>query len=89
MERGQPLGKRDDALVQISAVHVEGGLLARHRLDDGGVAVPDAGHVVVHVDVAAAIGVVDVRALAADDVERLAIEERRASPQRLVSARHK
>ena len=50
----------DDAFVQVAAVDVQRRLLARHRLDDVRVGVTDAGHVVVHVDVAAAVGIEQV-----------------------------
>ena len=86
MERRQALGEGHDAFVQVAAVDVERGLLARHRLDDMGVGMTDAGHVVVHVDVAAAIGVEQVHALAADDVQRLVVEQRGAGSQRPVAA---
>ncbi len=76
----------DDAFVQVAAVHVERGLLARHRLDDVRVGMPDARHVVVHVDVAAARLVEQMHALAADDVQGLVVEQRRSGSQRPVSA---
>ena len=87
VQRRQPLGEGDDAFVQIAAVHVQRRLLTRHRLDHIGVGVTDAGHVVVHVDVTAAVGVVEVGAFAADDVQRRAVEQRRAGAQRLVATR--
>ena len=61
----------DDGFVQVAAVHVQRRLLACHRLDHTRVGVTDAGHVVVHVDVAAAVGIEQVAALAADDVQRI------------------
>ena len=79
MQGCQPLGEGDDALVQIAAVNVQRRLLAGNGLDDAGVGVPDAGHVVVHVDIGPAVDVEQTDALAADDVQRLAIEQRRAS----------
>ena len=81
VEGREALGEGDDAFVQIAAVDVERGLLARHRLDDMRVGMTDAGHVVVHVDVAAAVGIEQVDALAADDVQGRVVEQGRAGSQ--------
>ena len=47
---------------------------------------PDAGDVVVHVDVAAARRVEQIHALAADDVQGLVVEQGRTGSQRLLTA---
>ena len=82
MEGGEAFRQGDDPFVQVAAVDVERGLLARHRLDDVRIAMPDARHVVVHVDVAAARRVEQIHALAADDVQGLVVEQGRAGSQR-------
>ena len=41
----------------------------------------DAGHVVVHVDVTAAVGIEQVDALAPDNVQRRVVEQRGARPE--------
>ena len=86
MERRQALGEGHDAFVQVAAVDVERALLAGHRLDDSGVGVTDTGHVVVHVDVAAALGIEQVDALAPHDVQGRVVEQGRAGPQGAVAA---
>ena len=86
VERRDAFRQGDDAFVQVAAVHVERRLLARHRLDDVRVGMPDARHVVVHVDVAAARLVEQVHALAADDVQGLVVEQRRSGSQRPVAS---
>ena len=86
MQRHQSLGEADDAVVQVPAVHVQRGLLGRHGLCHAGIAVTHAGHVVVHVDVAAAVRVEELDALASHDVQRLGVEELRADAQRPVTS---
>ena len=85
MEPRDPFGELDNGFVQIPAVHVEGRLLGRHRLHYPGMGMADAGNVVVHVDVAAAAGIEQIGALAAHDVQRLAIEQRGAGAERPVA----
>jgi hypothetical protein len=86
MESREAFCEGDDPFVQIATVHVQRGLLAGHRLDDVRIGMPDARHVVVHVDVTAACFVEQIHALAADDVQGLVIEQRRSGSQRLVAA---
>ena len=82
----QALGEGHNTFVQVAAVHVERTLLTRHRLDDMRVGVTDAGDVVVHIDVAAAVGIEQVDTLAADDVQWRVVEQRGAGPQGPVAA---
>ena len=70
VQRREAFAEVDDGFVQVAAVDVQRRLLACHRLDHARVGVTDAGDVVVHVDVAAAVGVKQVDALAADDMQR-------------------
>jgi hypothetical protein len=77
----------ENALVQVAAVHVEGRRLLPHRFDHVRVGMPDAGHVVVHVDVALAVRVEQEHALAANDVQRLFVEERRTHPEHALPPR--
>ena len=78
----QPLGEDDDPLVQIAVVGVERGLLVGHGPDDSRMGVPDAGDVIVHVQVAPTVGVVEPHALAADEGEGVLVEQLRPGPQR-------
>ena len=73
----------DQALRADAARHFR---LTRHRLDDMRVGVTDAGDVVVHIDVAAAVGIEQVDTLAADDVQWRVVEQRGAGPQGPVAA---
>ena len=66
-------------------MHVEGRLLGRHRLDYPRMGMADTENVVVHVEVAAAVGIEQAGALPAHDVQRLAIEQRRAGAERPVA----
>jgi hypothetical protein len=72
--------------VQIAAVDVERALLTGHRLHDIGVGMTDTGDVVVHVDVAATLGVEQVHTLAPDDVQWRVVEQWGAGPQCVVAA---
>ncbi len=86
VQRGEAFAELDNGFVQVAAVDVQRRLLACHRLDHARVGVTDTGDVVVHVDVAAAVGVIQVAALAADDVQRVLVEQRGSGAQRAVAA---
>ena len=81
----EALGEADDAFVEVAAVHVQRGLLGGHRLGHAGVAMTHAGHVVVQVEVAAAVRVEEFHAVASHEVQRLGVEELRASAQRPIA----
>ena len=66
----------DHRSVQVARVRVQLRHLPRAGLDHARVAVADVGDVVDEVEVGAAVGVVEVRAATADDVQRLAIGQR-------------
>ena len=66
----------DHRSVQVARVRVQLRHLPRAGLDHARVAVADVGDVVDQVEVRAAVGVVEVRAAPADDVQRLAIGQR-------------
>ena len=85
-QRGQPLRIEHDAFVQVSRVRVEHRRLARDRLDDVRVTMTDVRDVVVRVEIAAAVGVVQPDAFAAHDVQRLVVEKRRAAPEHAKAA---
>ncbi len=74
----EPLGELDDRFVQIAAVGRQQPLLLRHSLHNPWVAVPDHGHVVVAVEVPPVVGVEQPDTLAADQVHRAGVEQRRA-----------
>ena len=74
----EPFGELDDRFVQIAAVGREQLLLLRHRLHDPWVAVPGHGHVVVAVEVPPVVGVEQPDTLAADEVHRAGVEQRRS-----------
>ena len=84
VEVRQAFGVVEDAFMQIAAVDVQRLRLCVHGLDDVGVAVADTGHVVVHIQVAAAFGVEQPDALPARDVERILVENRRPRSQKVV-----
>jgi hypothetical protein len=71
--------------MQIPAVNVDGGLLLRHGFDDGGIRMTDAGDIVVHVDIASSIAVVQVNTFATNDFQRCVIEQFRAGPKSAVT----
>ena len=74
---GEALGQADDVLMQIAGVDVQGRLLPSDGLGHPGVAVPHAGHVVVHVDISPALGVEEPGPLSPDDVQGRLIEQGR------------
>ena len=86
MQPSEAFAEVDDGFVQVATVNVQRRLLARHRLNHARVGVTDAGDVVVHIDVATAVGVIQVDALAADDVQRVLVEEWGSGTQRAVAA---
>ncbi len=63
-------------------------LLFAERLDDMRVAVPDVRHVVVHVEVAIAVGIKKPYTLAAHDVHGLVVEQAVSRAQELTAALH-
>jgi hypothetical protein len=67
--------------VKVSAVNVDRGLLLRHGFDDGGIGMTDARDVVVHVDIAPTVPVVQVHAFAPNDLEGLVVKQFRAGSQ--------
>ncbi len=75
VQRGEAFGEFDDTFVQVAAVDVQRGLLARHRLDHTRIRVTDARHVVVHVHVAAAVVIVHVNVGPADDMQRNIVKQ--------------
>ena len=60
--------------------------LAVHRLDDMGMAVTDAGHVIVHIKVAPPFIIVEPYPFAAYDVERSLIKDRRSIAKQAIAA---
>ena len=86
MKGCQALGEGHDAFMQVAAVDVERSLLPGHRLDDVGVGVTDTGHVVVHVEISAAVRIEQVDAFAPDDVQRRIVEQRGAGAECAVAA---
>ena len=86
VEAGEPLRVVHDTVVQVTTMHVEGRHLARHRLDHVRVTVTDARHIVVHVDVSAAIRPKQRHPLAAHDVHRFLIEQRGARSEKSIPA---
>ncbi|MNE87284.1 hypothetical protein D3C80_1844700 [compost metagenome] len=65
---------------------IQGRRLTVHRLDHAGVAVTDAGHVVVDVQVALAVGVEEPHTLAAHRVQRFVVEQRGLAAERALAA---
>jgi hypothetical protein len=86
MEFREAFPEPHDTVMKIPAVNVECSLLVRHRFDDGRIGVSDARHVVVHVDIAAPVSVVQIHTLAANDFEWFVVEKLRAGTQGKVPA---
>ena len=86
VEGSEALGVVQDAFVEVAAVDVEGLGLSLHRLDDVGVGVADAGDVVVEVEIAAAVSVVQPDPFAAHDVDGVLIESGDANAEEALAA---
>jgi acyl-CoA hydrolase len=86
VQAGESLGEGDDALVQVTAMSVQGGLLLGHGLDDRLVGMPDDRDIVVHVNVAPAVTIEKIGALTTDDLERLVVKEFCTGTEGLVPA---
>ena len=65
----------EHGLMQVARMRVEHGGLPRNRLDDLRMAVPDGCNVVVGVQIAMTGGVVEPDAFAADELDRLVVEQ--------------
>ena len=73
--------------MEIARVRVEDAHLGGAGLDDPRMGVAHVGDVVHAVEIGAAVGVVEVRALAADDVERRPVAERERWPEQPAAGR--
>ena len=73
--RTEAFGQLDHVMVQVAGVGVDEPRLPAQRVDDPRVGVADRGHVVVAVEVAPTVGIVDPHALAADEMHRLVVEQ--------------
>jgi hypothetical protein len=74
MEPGEPFGESYYTFMKISAVNVDSGLLLRHRLYNRWIGVSDARHIVVHIDIAPAVPIVQVHAFASNNLQRCVIK---------------
>ncbi len=74
-EGEKTLGIGEDAVVQVAGVGGKGGGLLRQGFHHPGVAMADGGDVVVAVEVGVAVWVVEVDALAADQMHRRLVEQ--------------
>ena len=77
----------EHGLMQVARMRVEHGGLPRNRLHDLRVAVPDGCDVVVGVQIAVAGGVVEPDAFAADELDRLVVEQPVRRPEQPASPR--
>ncbi|MNL11063.1 hypothetical protein D3C87_1318840 [compost metagenome] len=84
--RGQALGVAHHVFIQVAGVDVQRGGLAVHGLGHVRVAVTDAGHVVVDVEVAATVDVEQPDAFAAYQVQRFVVEQRRGAAEYAMTA---
>ena len=75
MEPGEPFGERHDSFMEISAVNVDGSLLFCHGFYNGRIGVSDARHVVVHVDEAPPVAIVQIHAFASNNLDRRVIKK--------------
>ncbi len=90
-QRTKTFGQAHDLVVQIPGVRVEQSGLRADRLDDPWMTVPDRGNVVVAVEQLIPVNVDDPDALAANEVDRVVVEQLvgrgeclRAPPQQLL-----
>ena len=86
--RRQSLNIVENATVRVAGVGVERRSLPRDRLDHMGVAVADVGHVVVAVQVPAAVAVPDPDPLTTDQRHRLIVEGGNVGAEQLRATRH-
>ena len=86
MEPGEAFPEVHDAFVKIPAVNIECSLLLRHSFDDGRIGVPDARHVVVHIDIAASVSIVQIHTFTANDFEWFVVEKLCAGTQGKIPA---
>ena len=86
MEGSEALGVVEDAFVEVAAVNVEGLGLSLHGLDDVGMGVADARDVVVEIEIAAAVSVVEPDPFAAHDVDGVLIESGDANAEQALAA---
>jgi hypothetical protein len=73
--RDQALGQLDERLVQVARVRVQGARLADNRLGHARVTVTDDGDVVVGVEVPPAVRVEEPNALAAHEMDGIAVRQ--------------
>jgi alkyl hydroperoxide reductase subunit AhpF len=83
---GQSLGKIDNTLMQVTAMHVQCGLLPPHRFGDHRVGMANAGYVVVHINVLTTITVIEVGTFAPDNMKRLIVKESGACAEEAITA---
>jgi hypothetical protein len=73
--------------MQIARVRVEPCCLPRDRLNNMGVAVADAGHIVIGVEVRISVAVIEPHAFATHEVSRLFVEQPVGRPEQAIAAR--
>jgi hypothetical protein len=86
IEPGEPFGESHNTCMKISAVNVDSGLLLRHGVYNSRIGVSYARHVVVHVDVASPVSVVQIDAFASNNLKRRVIKKFRAGTQGKIPA---
>jgi hypothetical protein len=82
MQGREPLGQTDDPVMQIPTMDVQRCHLRTYGSGNTRVAVADARHVVVHVDIAPTIGIKQPRPLPAHDVQGIRVKQRGPGTQR-------
>ena len=85
--RSQAFAELDDAFMQVTRVRVQRRCLVAQRFDHLRMAVPHRDHVVITIEIFAAVGVPQRRARAAHQVQRLVVKILVCWPQRLAAAR--
>src|SRR5205823_11099930 len=71
----QPFRQLERLLREIPGMSVQNPRLARQRIDDIGMAMPNNGHIVIRVEVSTPLRVIHPNTLRSDDMQRLVIEK--------------
>jgi hypothetical protein len=84
--RDEPLGIVEQRFIEVARVDVERARLARERIDDVRMTVPDTRHVVVDIEVFATLAIPQPNAFAAHEMQRPVVEERRLRSEDAIAA---
>jgi hypothetical protein len=85
-EGGEALGVSHDVLIEIAGVDVEDRGLAGERRDDARMAMADVRHIIIGVEIAFTLGVIQPDAFAPDQMQRPFVKERRVAAQNAIAS---